>query len=191
VLEQIATSLGVSAEDGAADARSQLDLLRVLAADAEGKTGSASAAALARLGEVKQELIDFRQDITPILEYVETKAGQALTSEFDRLVEKLGPNGDVVRVLNEVRDRLPRSSGGTRNVVTSAVTDPAPVVLLPSGAPAAAAPVAPVTISSVVIQFQQPPASAVQAREYGRQIGDALLERVHQYQQRTTLKKVA
>jgi hypothetical protein len=191
VLEQIATALGVSAEDGAADARSQLDLLRVLAADAEGKTGSASAAALARLGEVKQELVDFRQDITPILEYVETKAGQALTSEFDRLVDKLGPNGDVVRVLNEVRDRLPRSSGGTRNVVTSGVTDGAPVVLLPSGAPAAAAPVAPVTISSVVIQFQQPPQSAVQAREYGRQIGDALLERVHQYQQRTTLKKVA
>jgi hypothetical protein len=158
-------------------AAQQLEALQAIAADAKAEAGTAAADANAKLGTLVTDLQAFVAEWQPVIGYLQDAAATTLHADLARIEEALGTDGALAGVFRDVRARLPETTTRATNAVLAPATAPAPTQ--------------PVTIGTVQVTFQQPPTSQAEAREYGRQIGDALLERVQQYQQRTTLRKVA
>ncbi len=219
-LARIAAALGVRTGDlkTAADleaerARLTLVALGAIATGVSGAAGTALGTANQQLEDVKSELAEFRDDIAPVLSYLQGRAGSQLGEEFLRLANLLGEGegagSPILKALREVRDRLPpppppppplsRQHGGPAfagqlHLVgehgAELFIPSTNGVVLPNGRGLGGMSV---TITGpFVFNFPaQQPLTRATASEFGRTSADAFTQRVLQVMRRESQRRVA
>ena len=164
-------------------------------ADAVALTAATKAAqANADIGQIKNEISKFREDIKPTLAFLKGKADQSLGDEFERIVTALGSGGDIVLAINRVAQGLGIAAPG--RAVGGDVTGGRPYVvgergpelfipqangvIVPNGSRSqdGASSVTLAISGPVVFNFPTTPRSQAEASEYGRTAADAFTRRV-------------
>lgn len=123
-----ASSLGIGLGNEADTARGQLTALEQIAAQAEIGSGSALDLANTKLGELKADLVLFRDAVTPALDYLGGVAREQLHGQLEEMIRLLGP----------ASPQLPYLQGIAAHFGVGPVSDP--TAYDPAGARPVAAP---------------------------------------------------
>lgn len=94
-LEDQARTLGVATGGEADIARDQLLALEKLAHEVEGGTGTALGDANVKLEALKGELVQFRKDVEPVLDYLRGAATETLADQLRQIAVLLGDSGSL------------------------------------------------------------------------------------------------
>jgi len=117
-LDDIATRLKTSADLEAERARKSLEHLATIAGAVSDAAGSLLAQANAKLADIKQDFINFKNAMVPVISYLQGRAAEKLTDQFEAIKKLLGAGtpqqSPIWNALNEVARRLPqpRQEGG-------------------------------------------------------------------------------
>ena len=105
-LSGTARSLGLATGTEADVARDQLTALQTIAEQAQGGVDTALGDANQRLTDIKDELVEFREDISPLLAYLGGAARTTLSSQLTTIAGLLGPDGGALSVLRAIANKF-------------------------------------------------------------------------------------